>query len=79
MATNHDDEQLPVFCPFDGAIDLIVNEDDGKHYMLCLQCYSCGPTADTYEEAIAAWCDRYNPEDNMRVYRRSARTIALDS
>jgi hypothetical protein len=79
MATNHDFDPVQTFCPFCGQCDLLPMDDEGVCYLLCMECRTCGPTAESHEQALLAWCDRYNPDDNMRVYRRSARTIALDS
>lgn len=75
---NHDLELLPVYCPFLGCTDLLVNDDEGKFYMLCLGCGACGPCCDSYEEAVLTWAERYDPSDTYRVYRRAARTIATD-
>lgn len=79
MASNHDSELLPVYCPFDGTTDLLVMEDEGKHYMLCLECRACGPCVESYEEALLAWAERYDPSDTYRVFRRAAKTVVLDS
>ena len=43
-------------CPFCGGKDLqVVNVYGEDYYVDCQTCTTCGPSADTYEEAIEAW------------------------
>lgn len=45
-------------CPFCGSLSLLGMEDDGKFFILCLDCRSCGPIEDDQEEAMLSWCLR---------------------
>lgn len=45
-------------CPFCPSMDFLMMEDDGKFYMLCLECRACGPCTDSHEDAMLAWCER---------------------
>lgn len=76
MASNTDYEELQVHCPFCLKSDLIMMDDDDVHYALCMECRCCGPTAETPELAIAAWCDRPDPSDPGFISRAS-RTILM--
>ena len=43
-------------CPFCGGKDFeVVSVYGGEYYVDCLNCTTCGPSGETYEEAIEAW------------------------
>ena len=61
-------------CPFCGATQLIMMEDHGSHYQLCLECRACGPTADSAEEASEEWEIRF---EDLDAGFRARRVILL--
>lgn len=53
-------------CPFCGGEDLqVINVYGEDYYVDCLTCTACGPSGDTYEEAIEAWNRRTKVEVNF--------------
>lgn len=45
-------------CPFCNSADILLLEDEGVHFALCLDCRSSGPLAPSPEQAHVLWCDR---------------------
>jgi len=56
-------------CPFCGESDFLLMDEDDIHWVMCLTCRTCGPTASTPEKAHEYWIERYE-EDAGFLARR---------
>ena len=68
---------LSVLCAFCGNSDLMAMEDDERHYVTCVTCFSSGPIADTPELAMLSWCERYDSQNASHM--RSSRLVAFNA
>lgn len=73
MSSNHDLDELPIHCPFCGTADLLGMQDEDTFFILCMECRTCGPVADSDEEAMLAWCERVDTSDHRTIYTRTAK------
>jgi Lar family restriction alleviation protein len=56
-------KQRSKFCPFCGSMDLELRGCDAPFYVACNSCGAEGPMANSEEEAIAGWDNRYRAGD----------------
>lgn len=68
------DEEIAA-CAFCGSNELLAMDDEGRHYMMCLECHACGPLETSAVEAYEAWCER--PEVEPVDYLATRRIILL--
>jgi hypothetical protein len=53
----------PAYCAFCDSQDLMLLDDEGVFFVLCLDCRASGPLANSAEEAHLLWCDRPLSDD----------------
>lgn len=73
--TDVDFDDVEVSCPFCGSVSLLMMDDDGKHYILCLDCRACGPCCDDRMEALVAWTERTDEDATTLANMRAKRLV----
>ncbi len=51
-------EEIDASCPFCKTSEIIVCKEMGKYWVMCVDCFACGPVADLSDTAKLYWINR---------------------
>jgi Zn ribbon nucleic-acid-binding protein len=51
-------EEVDNSCPFCKTFEIIICKEEEKHWVMCVECFACGPVADVSDTAKLNWMNR---------------------